>query len=138
MRELIPARGGDAEMRMLAARSGVGAAQALATALATWDRWTAGEQADWAAAFAPARRVAPAWCDGDDLPVWRPLGGREPTEEARRAACRWEVPRKGIWEWQLNVAYTSDQGDTAVVQLDSDVSWFQTAIDLTEERVTIW
>uniref|UniRef100_UPI003B51C6B9 hypothetical protein n=1 Tax=Candidatus Poriferisocius sp. TaxID=3101276 RepID=UPI003B51C6B9 len=71
MRELIPARGGDAEMRMLAARSGVGAAQALATALATWDRWTAGEQADWAAAFAPARRVAPAWCDGDDLPVWR-------------------------------------------------------------------
>ena len=138
MRELIPARGGDAEMRALAARSGVGAAQALATALATWDRWTAGEQDDWAAAVAPARRVAPVWCDDDNLPVWRPLGDREPTEEARRAACRWEIPRKGIWEWKLNAAYTSDQGDTAVVQLDSDVSWFQTAIDLTEERVTIW
>ena len=138
MRELIPSGGGDTEMRALAARSSVGAAQALATALATWDRWTTGEQAEWAAAFSPARRVAPAWCNDDDLPVWRTLGDREATEEARRTACRWEIPRKGIWEWKLKVAYTSDQGDTAVVQLGSDVSWFQTAIDLTEERTTIW
>ena len=138
MRELIPSSGGDAEMRTLAAQGRVGAAHALATAVATWDSWSAGEQAEWAAAFAPARRVSPAWCDDDDLPVWRPLGDREPTEEARRAACRWEVPRKGIWEWRLKVDYLSDQGDRANVELDTDVSWFRTAVDLTEDRVTIW
>ena len=78
------------------------------------------------------------WCDDNDLPVWRPLGDREPTEEARRATCRWEVPRKGIWKWKLKADYLSNQGDRAVVELDTDVSWFRTAVDLAEQRVVIW
>ncbi|MCY3785222.1 MAG: hypothetical protein OXG47_00645 [bacterium] len=138
MRELIPAGGGDAEMRVLASQGRVGAARALAAAISTWDSWTPAEQAAWAAAFAPARHVTPVWCDDDDLPVWRPLGDREPTEEARRTACRWEVPRKGIWEWRLRADYLSDQGDRAVIELDADVSWFRTAVDLAEHRMTIW
>ncbi|MYL08136.1 MAG: hypothetical protein F4015_01320 [Acidimicrobiia bacterium] len=138
MRELIPSGGGDAEMRNLASQGRVGAANALATAISTWDSWTPEEQSEWAAAFAPARRVEPAWCDNDDLPLWRSLGDREPTEETRRKACRWEVPRKGIWEWRLKADYRSDQGDRAIVELDTDVSWFRTAVDLTEERIMIW
>jgi len=78
------------------------------------------------------------WCDDDDLPVWRTLGDRDPTEEARRQACRWEIPRRGIWEWKLKVDYLSDQGDRAVVDLGADVSWFRTAVDLISQRVAIW
>jgi len=37
MRELIPAGGGDTEMRTLASQGRVGATQALATAISTWD-----------------------------------------------------------------------------------------------------
>ncbi|MCY4195105.1 MAG: hypothetical protein OXF04_12585, partial [bacterium] len=116
MRELIPSGGGDTEMRALASQGRFGAAQALATAISTWDSWTPVEKAAWAAAFAPARQVAAVWCDDYDLPVQRPLGDREPSEETRRTACRWEVPRKGIWEWRLRADYLSDQRDRAVVE----------------------
>lgn len=52
MSELIPSGGGDAEMRTLASQGQVGAAQALATAISTWDSWASDEQT---VSFPPSR-----------------------------------------------------------------------------------
>ena len=138
LRELIPANGGDVEMRSLHSQGAVGATSALSSVLALWDRWSAAERSNWAAAFAPAKQPAAVWCDDDNLPVWRPVGDRNSIEEARRASCRFEVPRAGIWSWSLVVTHVSDQGDFAMTTLESDVSWFKPIVDLGSDRVTLW
>ena len=99
LRELIPAGGGGAEMRALAAQGRVGAASAITAALGLWDSWTPDEQADWAAVFAPAQRPAAVWCDDDHLPVQRPF--RRPRGQRASAANR--VPLGGAASGHLGV-----------------------------------
>ncbi len=137
LRELIPSGGGDTVLRSLHSQGTVGATSAISSVLALWDRWDAGEQADWAAAFAPAKQPAVVWCDDDNLPVWRPVGDRTATEETRRASCRFEAERAGIWSWSLEVTHLSEQGHTATTTLHSDVSWFRPIVGLDSDRVTI-
>ena len=58
--------------------------------------------------------------------------------ETAYGKCRWAIPRRGFWEWELRVEYTSEQGDHHTEVLARDLSWFREPNGYLSEQVTLW
>ncbi len=138
-RELLPYEASDlAELRSPGNTAAAGAARAAA---GLWDRMDQQRKRWFVTAF-PRSDPRTVWCSPQELPPWT-----EPSRGVlylstdwryRYEKCRWAIPRRGFWEWQLKVEYTSEQGHRHTEVLASDLSWFREPNDYLNERVTIW
>ncbi|MCY4433584.1 MAG: hypothetical protein OXE45_07915 [bacterium] len=138
-RELLPYEPSDlAKLRSPGNSAAAVAAQQAAT---LWGRLTPERKLWFKAAFP---RVGPpaVWCSPADLPPWTvPANGVLSLSldwEGRYGNCRWSIPRRGFWEWKLQVNYTSEEGDQHTEILAADLSWFREPTGYLGEQVTLW
>ena len=139
LRELLPYYPSD--LGKLRAPGTSAAATAARQAAALWDRLSPERQQWYRAAF-PRIDPASVWCDPAELPPWTvpPSGVLSLSDEwkATYGKCRWSIPRRGFWEWQLLVRYTSEEGDYHTAIAASDLSWFREPTGYLVEQVTLW
>ena len=135
LRELLPNMPGDlAKLRS-------SSYQAARDAAALWGRLTP-ERRQWYQAAFPRVNPSIVWCPPADLAPWTvPTNGvltLPANWHDRHGACRWSIPRRGFWEWQLRVKYTSEQGDLHTEILAADLSWFREPTGYLGQQVTLW
>ena len=139
LRELLPYYPSD--LGKLRAPGTSAAATAARQAAALWDRLSPERQQWYRTAF-PRIDPATTWCAPDDLPFWTEPANNvlslPPDWESRYEKCRWSIPRRGFWEWQLLVRYTSEEGDYHTAIAASDLSWFREPTGYLVEQVTLW
>ncbi|MCY3635728.1 MAG: hypothetical protein OXH23_09005 [bacterium] len=139
LRELLPHE--PADLAKLKSPGRVAAEEAAMEAAALWDRLSRQRKQWFQAAF--SRNDPPvAWCSPGDLPPWTvPANGvlsLAPDWEAAHGHCRWSIPRRGFWEWRLQVRYTSEQGHSHTLVLADDLSWFREPTEYLGQQVTLW
>lgn len=110
-------------------------------AAALWNRLNPERQQWYQAAF-PRTDPSIVWCSPAELPPWTvPTHGvlsLSADWQDRHGRCRWLIPRRGFWEWQMRVQYTSEQGDSHTEVLASDLSWFREPAGYLGQQVTLW
>ncbi|WP_420638122.1 hypothetical protein [Candidatus Poriferisocius sp.] len=139
LRQLLPYQAAD--LATLRSAFDTAAADAAAQAAALWDRLSS-QRRQWYRTAFPRVDPATVWCAPDDLPPWT-----EPTDEVlslsadwqrRHGDCRWTIPRRGLWEWELQVRYTSEAGDRHTAVVAADLSWFREPTGYLGPQVTLW
>ena len=139
LRELLPHEATD--LTRLRSPGAVAAADEARQAAALWDRLSA-ERRQWFQAAFPRNEPSVVWCSPAALPPWTvPVSGvlsLSSDWEDRFGKCRWTIPRRGLWEWKLQVQYTSEQGDHHTEVLASDLSWFRQPTGYVDHQVTLW
>ncbi|MDE0117744.1 MAG: hypothetical protein OXT07_14160 [bacterium] len=139
LRELLPHE--PADLAKLKSPGRVAAKDAAKRGAALWDLLGAQRKRWFRAAF--SRNDPPVvWCRPGDLPPWTvPADGvlsLSPAWEAAHGRCRWSIPRRGFWEWRLQVRYTSEQGHQNTIVLADDLSWFREPAEYLGQQVTLW
>ncbi len=138
-RELLPYEPSDlAKLRSPGSSAAAGPAQQAA---ALWDRLDV-QRKQWFQAAFPRTDPPVVWCSPADLPPWTIPADRvlslTADWEDRYGRCRWAIPRRGFWEWQLQVKYTSGQGGRHTEVLASDLSWFREPTGYLGPQATLW
>lgn len=138
-RELLPYESSD--LAKLRSPGNLAAADAAQQAAALWDRLSL-ERKQWYQAAFPRTDPSTVWCAPSDLPSWTvPADGvlSLPADwHDRHGRCRWAIPRRGFWKWQLLVRYTSELGDLHTEILADDLSWFREPTGYLGQQVTLW
>ena len=139
LRQLLPHQASDlAKLRL---PGDVAAASEARQAAALWDRLSRERQQWYQAAFP---RIDPSivWCSPADMPPWTAPADKvlslTSDWQNRHGRCRWAIPRRGFWEWELQVQYTSEQGDRHTEVLDADLSWFREPTGYLGQQVALW
>ena len=119
----------------------VAARDAARNAAELWDQLSQQRKRWYRAAF--SRNDPPiVWCPPGDLAPWTvPEDGvlsLAPGWKAAHGHCRWSIPRRGFWEWNLQVQYTSEQGHHYTLTLADDLSWFREPTEYLGRQVTLW
>ena len=139
LRELIPHEAAD--LTRLRTASAVAAADEAHQAAELWDRLSS-ERRQWFQAAFPRNDPPIVWCSPADLPPWTMPASDVlslPSDwDDRFGKCRWTIPRRGFWEWKLQVKYTSEQGDLHTEVVASDLSWFREPTGYVDQQVTLW
>ena len=139
LRELLPHEAAD--LTRLRSPGTVAAAGEARQAAVLWDGLSM-ERRQWFQAAFPRNDPSIAWCSPAVLPPWTvPTSGvlsLSSDWEDRFGKCRWSIPRRGFWEWELQVKYTSEQGDHHTEILASDLSWFREPTGYVDQQVTLW
>ena len=139
LRELLPHQASD--LAKLRSPGSVAAAAEARKAAALWDGLSQ-QRRQWYIAAFPRNDPATTWCSPGDLPSWTtPAAGvlaLSKNWESRFGKCRWTIPRRGFWEWRLQVRYTSEQGDHHIETLASDLSWFRQPTGYVGQQVSLW
>ncbi|WP_419928736.1 hypothetical protein [Candidatus Poriferisocius sp.] len=139
LRELIPHVAAD--LTRLRSTGAVAAADEALQAAELWDRLSL-QRRQWYQAAFPRNDPSIVWCSPAELPPWTvPTSGvlsLSSDWENRYKKCRWSIPRRGFWEWKLQVRYTSEQGDNHTEVLASDLSWFREPTGYVGQQVTLW
>ena len=139
LRELLPHEAAD--LARLRVPGGAAAAGEAREAAALWDRLSL-ERRQWFQRAFPRIDPTTIWCSPSELPPWTvPASGvlsLTSDWEERFGSCRWSIPRRGFWEWKLQVQYTSEQGDDHTETLASDLSWFRAPSGYVDQQVTLW
>ena len=139
LRELLPYEAAD--LTRLRVPGTVAAADEARQAAALWDGLSS-ERRQWFQAAFPRNDPSVSWCSPAELPPWT-----VPTSdvlslssdwEDRFEKCRWSIPRRGFWEWKLQVKYTSELGDLHTEVVASDLSWFREPTGYVDQQVTLW
>ncbi len=138
-RQFLPYESSDlARLRSPGASAAAGQAQQAA---ALWDRLDS-QRKQWFRTAFPRIDPAVVWCAPADLPSWSVPADKvlalTSDWETRYGGCRWSIPRRGFWEWHLQVEYTSEQGDRHTETLASDLSWFREPTGYLGQQVTLW
>ena len=139
LREVLPSEPPD--LAKLRAPGSAAAADEARQAAALWDRLSP-ERKQWFRQAFPRTDPSTVWCAPSDLPPWTsPSNGvlaLSSNWENRHGLCRWIIPRRGFWQWQLQVQFTSEQGDQYTETLASDLSWFRDPTGYLGQQVTLW
>ena len=139
LREVLPSEPSD--LAKLRAPGNAAAANEARQAAALWDRLSP-ERKQWFRRAFPRTDPSTVWCAPSDLPPWTsPSNGvlaLSSNWENRHGQCRWIIPRRGFWQWQLQVQFTSEQGDQYTETLASDLSWFRDPTGYLGQQVTLW
>ena len=139
LQELIPHVAAD--LTRLRSPGTVAAADEARQAADLWDRLSL-QRRQWFQAAFPRNDPSIVWCSPAELPPWTvPISNvlsLSSDWEARFGDCRWSIPRRGFWEWKLQVRYTSEQGDDHTEVLASDLSWFREPTGYVGQQVTLW
>lgn len=139
LRELLPYQSSD--LAKLRSPGNVAAAGVAQKAASLWDRLSQQRKRWYEAAF-PRSDPATTWCSPDELPPWTaPINAvlsLSSSWESSYGKCRWSIPRRGFWEWQLQVKYTSELGDHHTEVLAADLSWFREPTEYLGQQVTLW
>ena len=139
LQELLPYQSSD--LAKLRSPGNVAAASEAQIAARLWDRLSQQRKRWYEAAF-PWSDPAITWCSPDELPPWTaPITGVLSLSDdwkGRYGKCRWSIPRRGFWEWQLQIRYTSEQGDHHTEVLAADLSWFREPTEYLGQQVTLW
>ena len=139
LRELLPYE--PADLAKLRAPGAVEAAKSAQQAATLWDRLSA-EKKQWYEDAFPRINPSTIWCSPDDLPPWTvPASGTTSLSDEWETAygkCRWAIPRRGFWQWELQVKYTSDQGDHRTEVLARNLSLFRDPNGYLKDKVTLW
>lgn len=139
LRQLLPYHPSD--LKKLRSPGISAAASAARQAAALWTRLSPERQQWYRAAF-PRNDPATTWCAPHELPSWtepaKSVLSLSPEWESRYEKCRWLIPRRGFWEWQLLITYASEQGDHHTAVVASDLSWFRGPTGYLGEQVTLW
>lgn len=139
LRQLLPYESSDlARLRSPGASAAADQAQQAA---ALWDRLDP-QRKQWFRTAFPRTDPAVVWCAPAVLPSWSVPADKvlalTADWESRYGGCRWAIPRRGFWEWHLQVEYTSEQGDRHTETLASDLSWFREPTGYLGQQVTLW
>ena len=139
LQELLPYE--PADLATLRSPGDVEAADEAQEAAALWNRLSQ-QRKQWYEAAFPRNDPATIWCAPSELPPWtvppRHVLSLPSYWENQYGHCRWSIPRRGFWEWQLQVRYTSEQDDLRTKILDADLSWFRAPNGYLGEQVTLW
>lgn len=139
LRELIPHVAAD--LIRLRSPGAVAAADEARQAVELWDRLSL-QRRQWFQAAFPRNDPSIVWCSPTELPAWTvPTSGvlsLSSDWQDRFGKCRWSIPRRGFWEWKVQVRYTSEQGDDHTEVLASDLSWFREPTGYVDQQVTLW
>ena len=139
LRELLPYE--TADLNRLRSPGTVAAADEAPQAAALWDRLSS-ERRQWFRSAFPRNDPSIVWCSPADLPPWTaPTSGvlsLSSEWEDQFWKCRWSIPRRGFWTWELQVKYTSEQGDLYTNVVASDLSWFREPTGYVDQQVTLW
>ena len=138
-RELLPYESSDlAKLRSPGNSAAAGAARQAAE---LWDRLSP-QRKQWYQAAFPRTDPSTVWCAPYDLPSWTVPADAVLSLSAhwhdRYTRCRWAIPRRGFWEWRIQVRYTSEQGDLHTEVLADDLSWFREPTGYLGQQVTLW
>lgn len=139
LREILPHQAAD--LTKLRSPGAVAAAGQARQAAALWDGLSS-DRRQWFQAAFPRNDPSIVWCPPADLPSWTvPVSGvlsLTSDWEDRFGKCRWTIPRRGFWEWKLQIKYTSEQGNLYTAVVASDLSWFREPTGYVDQQVTLW
>ena len=139
LRELLAHQPSD--LSRLRRPGAVAAAREAREAASLWDRLSQ-ERKRWYALAFPRNDPATTWCSPAELPPWTApaVGVLSLSEdwERRYDKCRWPIPRRGFWEWRLQIKYTSEENDLHTETVAKDLSWFRESNGYLGDKVTLW
>ena len=139
LRELLPYLPSD--LAKLRSPGNVAAAAAAQAAAGLWDRLSQ-ERKRWYRVAFPRSNPTTTWCSPNELPPWTaPIAGvlaLSANWKNRYDHCRWSIPRRGLWEWELQTRYTSELGDHHTEVVAADLSWFREPTEYLGQQVTLW
>lgn len=139
LRELLPHETSD--LARLRSPGDAAAADEARQAAELWDRLSP-DRRQWFRAAFPRDDPSVVWCSPAHLPPWTvppsSVLSLSSDWKDRFGKCRWSIPRRGFWEWKLQVRYTSEQDDHHTEVLASDLSWFREPTGYVDQQVTLW
>ncbi|MCY3910913.1 MAG: hypothetical protein OXF99_05320 [bacterium] len=139
LRELLPYSSTD--LAKLRSPGNVAAAAEAQAAAGLWDRLSQQRKRWYRAAF-PRINLVTSWCSPSELPPWTaPSAGvlaLSANWKNRYDKCRWSIPRRGFWQWELQINYTSELGEHHTEVVAANLSWFREPTEYLGQQVTLW